>query len=100
LNLRGHSERSLSPRVHQRPTGDKKQVSRVKLPVFMGQARPVVSVACSSYAKDDKHTPSGRSPGFWLQTRPNSPSHSPLRTVAWFPGGNQRAGHLPVTVAR
>jgi hypothetical protein len=33
-------------------------------------------VARSSYAKDCEQTSSGRSPGFWLQSLLNLPSHS------------------------
>ena len=36
----------------------------------------MVFAALSSDAKDDEHTHSGRSPGFWLQTLLMQPSHS------------------------
>lgn len=35
-----------------------------------------VLAALSSYAKDREHTSPGRSPDFWLQALPISPSHS------------------------
>jgi len=57
-----------------------------------------VSAARSSYAKDREHGSSGRSPGSWLQTLLNSPSHS-MRNSGWLSAWESMSCS-PVTVAR
>jgi len=58
----------------------------------------LVSGTRSFDAKDREHTALGRSPGFWLQTRPILPSHP--RVDSGFSSGREEMGCSPVTVAR